>query len=369
MSWFIHKEDIAYISAGAKFLSSGGGGDTKIVAYLLLSAMEEDDVIEVKTAVEMADEWVVPVAAAGSTVLMKEDLPAGEEIVKALKEYESVSGRKADAVISMEIGGINALTPLLAAFKCHLPVIDGDGMGRSFPELEMVHFYHAGIPAVPLAACSKDETLVINEAKHVSRTLKEFMFQQDGYCHFACFGAAGSRMRAAMVPGTLKLALEIGKILAQNASIWVKVQQLRHAFFQSVYGEMEIAFAGKIRAINRWFEEEMLVGALELAGQMEYHKQRAKLYFQNEFLSFQIPDACHCTTPDLIIFVHYETGLPVAVSELREGMMAMVLTVKAPGLYQTKKMLAQTGPEMFRIPNQFLQKETAGRRQQGENWH
>lgn len=105
MSWFIHKEDIAYISAGAKFLSSGGGGDTKIAAYLLLSAMEEDDVIEVKTAVEMADEWVVPVAAAGSTVLMKEDLPAGEEIVKALKEYESVSGRKADAVISMEIGG------------------------------------------------------------------------------------------------------------------------------------------------------------------------------------------------------------------------------------------------------------------------
>jgi len=370
VGWLITKEDIPYISTGAKFLSCGGGGETRSVECLLLSIMNEDDGIVVKSSVEMSNEWIVPVAVAGSTVLMNEDIPSGQEISKALKLYESASGRKTGALISMEIGGVNALIPLLAALECNLPVIDGDGMGRAFPEVEMTSFYHSEISAVPLVAVSKEHSLVVTSTKKLIDTFKDFTFQDYGYCHFACFGANGHHMKAAMIPGTLKLTRDIGKVLAQKASIWDKAKNIRHAFLNSVYGEMEIVFTGKIRSIRRWFVNKMLVGSATLTGQLQYHKKQADLYFQNEFLAFAIPEETACTTPDLIILLNYETGLPLSVSEIREGMLVMILAIKAPSLFHTKEMIDQTGPEPFRIPESFCHSTDAnGRGLPHENWY
>ena len=43
----------------------------------------------------------------------------------------------------IEAGGVNSLLPLALAARLGLPVIDADGMGRAFPELQMVTF-HSG---------------------------------------------------------------------------------------------------------------------------------------------------------------------------------------------------------------------------------
>lgn len=39
--------------------------------------------------------------------------------------------------MSAEIGGLNAVEPLCVAALMDLPVIDCDGMGRAFPELQV----------------------------------------------------------------------------------------------------------------------------------------------------------------------------------------------------------------------------------------
>ncbi len=85
--------------------------------YLLLSVMKDSDMIVVKTMVEMMKEWVVPVAMVGSAVLSDEDLPSGTELSQTLQLYETVTKKNTDAVISIEIGGINGLIPLLACFR------------------------------------------------------------------------------------------------------------------------------------------------------------------------------------------------------------------------------------------------------------
>ncbi len=54
---------------------------------------------------------------------------------------EEVVGQKVSALISAEIGGANALEPVIAAAMAGLPVIDGDGMGRAFPEVQMTTFF------------------------------------------------------------------------------------------------------------------------------------------------------------------------------------------------------------------------------------
>ena len=40
------------------------------------------------------------------------------------------------AITSAEIGGNNAMEPLYAGAQADLPVLDADGMGRAFPEIQ-----------------------------------------------------------------------------------------------------------------------------------------------------------------------------------------------------------------------------------------
>ncbi len=73
--------------------------------------------------------------------------PGGADIVKGDGGYfiedlpvQSTSGKetpKIVAVMSAEIGGLNSMEPLVVAAKTGLPVVDCDGMGRAFPELQV----------------------------------------------------------------------------------------------------------------------------------------------------------------------------------------------------------------------------------------
>ena len=57
------------------------------------------------------------------------------------EEGDTKAGRELHlgAVLCFEIGGINNIIPLTVAAALDLPVIDGDGMGRAFPSLQVKH--------------------------------------------------------------------------------------------------------------------------------------------------------------------------------------------------------------------------------------
>lgn len=94
---------------------------------------------------------------------MNEKLPAGTEGLHALRTLERHLGRNADATIPMECGGINSTMPLVVAAQGRIPVIDADGMGRAFPELQMETFGVYGVSGYPLAIANEhgDATIVL----------------------------------------------------------------------------------------------------------------------------------------------------------------------------------------------------------------
>jgi hypothetical protein len=53
------------------------------------------------------------------------------------------------------------MRPLLAAAFVGLPVVDGDGMGRAFPELQMCTFFIYGLPVAPAALCDVRHNIVL----------------------------------------------------------------------------------------------------------------------------------------------------------------------------------------------------------------
>ena len=62
--------------------------------------------------------------------------------------------------MSCEIGGANSVEPLIVGACTGLPVVDGDGMGRAFPELQMFIPFIYGARHCPCAlADNKGEVL------------------------------------------------------------------------------------------------------------------------------------------------------------------------------------------------------------------
>ena len=69
-----------------------------------------------------------------------------EGTTRYIKDYQPVlppgwnEGNKqmnVAALMSAEIGGLNCMEPLVLGAELGIPVVDADGMGRAFPELQV----------------------------------------------------------------------------------------------------------------------------------------------------------------------------------------------------------------------------------------
>ena len=233
--WLISEYDIECISIGAGILGSGGGGSPhlgKIEALIALRAGNRPRVITpskfFKTA-DKEDDLTIVVAVMGAPTVFHEKLLSGtegKEAVYAMQdlfnighyengqlnnkegveikeeeglayvddykptaEYKSrtVGGKKIAAVMSAEIGGMNSIEPLLVGAELDLPVLDCDGMGRAFPELQMFAPFIYDCPCYPSAlADDKGRRSVALYASNPKRLEDCFRQSTVGMGYVAC---------------------------------------------------------------------------------------------------------------------------------------------------------------------------------------
>src|SRR6202453_4768321 len=143
--------DLDDIATGGAILGTGGGGDPYIGKLMAQQAIRRHGPVALVDVEGFSDDALIaPVCMMGAPTVMTEKLPQGEEIVIALRKLEKFLGRKVDAVLCGEAGDINPTPPFVAAAAADLPLIDGDGMGRAFPELQMTTFGMHGVSAAPV---------------------------------------------------------------------------------------------------------------------------------------------------------------------------------------------------------------------------
>src|SRR5699024_8009063 len=142
----INLKDLEDITVGSTLLATGGGGDPDI-GYLWAQKIieENNEIILIDPEDIPDDELIVSVGCLGAPVVLTEKTPGGNEIYKSLNALEKYLGRKINALIPAEAGGVNMTIPMAVAGALGIPVIDADGMGRAFPELQMTSFYIGGV--------------------------------------------------------------------------------------------------------------------------------------------------------------------------------------------------------------------------------
>lgn len=352
MSWQIKKQDIPLVALGAKLIACGGGGDTKTIKNLLMSMMKDDESITIKTIVDLEDEWIVGTGMMGSTVFYNENIPSGTQGSRAITQYELILQQKIGAIIPVEIGGVNGLEPLLFAYQNDLPVVDGDGMGKAFPELFMTTFHLNKIPASLMVLETHEAYTVLQgneDIRITSEKAKEFIAKSGGYVHFVGFGADARKMRTSMIPGTLNLIYRLGAALSKEILVSEKREEMMAVFENSLYGRPLPMITGVVTDVSRWFEEGALIGKFTVDGHSSHSNKRMEIEFRNEFIAIK-EKQYRCMTPDLILVLDDEKLSPYNVSEIQIGLSITIFAVPAPNILRTKEMLEFVGPEKFGLP-------------------
>ena len=143
--------DLDDIAIGGAILGTGGGGDPYIGKLMAQQAIRKFGPVRMIELNELDDDaLVVPCAMMGAPTVMIEKIPQGEEIMTAFQKLERFLGKKIGAILCAEAGGLNSTIPFVIGAMTGIPVIDGDGMGRAFPELQMVTFTLHGVSATPM---------------------------------------------------------------------------------------------------------------------------------------------------------------------------------------------------------------------------
>jgi len=340
-------DDMENIALGGAFLGTGGGGDPYIGKLMAEEAIQKNGPVPVLEVDQISDDGlVVPVAMMGAPTVMLEKLPRGDEAISALEALQSYLGKKTEAVFCIEAGGLNSTIPIAVAAQANLPIVDGDGMGRAFPELQMVSMTIHGIKACPMVmADEKGNSLVLNTVDNLSteKFARSITVEMGGVGLIALYPMTGAEAKKSILRGSLSLINNIGSIIHSEQK-----QNRNPANFLQEKLNGIILFEGRVMDVDRRTEGGFARGSCKIVGLEKYDGQEISLEFQNEFLLAKShKNKPIAMTPDLICLLDLETGQPITTEQIRYGFRVLVFGLPCDPQWRTKNGLELVGPQYF----------------------
>jgi DUF917 family protein len=341
------------IALGATVLGTGGGGDPTLGKLMAQQAVARYGPIQLLPLDDVPDEaWIIPTAMMGAPTVLVEKIPGGTEVLDAFRMLERRLQCSALATVSAEAGGVNSMIPMVVAASLGVPLVDADGMGRAFPEIQMVTPTLHGVSATPMALADEKGNRVLLETPDnfwTERLARTVTIQMGCSACIALYAMQGAIAKRAMVPGTISLAREIGHTLrtcrVQKRDPIVALTTLLHG---------RRLCEGKITDVRRRTERGFARGEVDIAGTGSDTGARCQIAFQNENLIFWRDGRPEVTVPDLITVVEEQTGLPITTEALKYGLRVVVLGFPCHPHWRTPEGLVLVGPRYFGYEMEYV---------------
>jgi DUF917 family protein len=245
----------------------------------------------------------------------------------------------------IEIGGLNSVIPLCLAAQLGVPVIDGDMMGRAFPELQMCLPTLSGISAAPMAvADDKGNTSLIDAISNrwTERLARSHTIDMGCAALIALYPMPTERVAECTIGGSLRQAEEVGR-------------RLREA--QEAHGDPIAAvtehlggyrlFNGKVVDVHRRTEAGFARAEVKVEGLGADEGSTLTLQTQNEHLVAERDGEILASVPDLIMVLDSETGQAITTEDLRYGFRVTLISAPCHPSWRTPEGLELVGPRYF----------------------
>jgi DUF917 family protein len=341
------------IARGAAILGSGGGGDPYIGTLVAMQAIRASGPVRLVSPDEIPDDAVViPTASIGAPTVTIEKLPAGHELANALRAVERHIGRSATHTVPIEVGGFNSMDPIAAAAELGLPLVDADGMGRAFPEVQMTIPSLAGISASPMSVADEHGNAVIFDAvtnEQAESFARGTLEKMGGSAATSLYALTGRQVKDHMVHGTLSLCQRVG----------AAIREARAAHIDPVGAVVAVLggrllLHGKIVDVLRATSGGFVRGTTSIAGVGVDGASELRVDFQNENLVAIAGDHVLASVPDLISILDSETGEAVTTEMLRYGLRVSVVASPCDARWRTPEGLAKVGPGYFGYSHEYV---------------
>ncbi|XP_013405324.1 uncharacterized protein LOC106170126 [Lingula anatina] len=263
----------------------------------------------------------------------------------------SMGARKLAAIMCAEIGGWNAMEPLIVAAEIGLPVVDCDGMGRAFPELQMFAPSIYGKDMAP--ACITDDCgnqgviLTAGTAKDIENHFRAAIQPMGLSAGLTMAPLNKDEMMKTTVLYSMSQTWRLG-----NSILCARKQKtsILDAVIQESGGK--VLLVGKVVDVERSTEAGFTRGKIKVAGTEPFSGQHLHVDFQNELLVARHTRDGHnfetlACTPDLITMVTKDAGEPIPNEEMRYGLRVVVFALPVSPVMRSPKALKVVGPQAF----------------------
>ncbi len=333
----IYLEHLEALAIGATILGSGGGGDPSYDLMIAKQQLAQTGPVTIVPVEAISDEaLVVPLEFMGAPLVSMEMLSSGREFEIIFAAIENHYQRKIDYLLTIEIGGANAFTPLIAASKFGLPLIDGDTLGRAFPTLNISSCNLKGISASPAFLCDVNGRCLIVEADsafEMEEKCRKITEEMGSSAAISFYIMNGKQAKEAVIRKSVSRAIEIGQAMQKENPI----QNLIDATHGTWIG------SGVICDIEQHIDNAFLKGFLKIEGE----KGSFSIDYQNEYLLVSQNGKIVGKIPDIIVLLEEESGKPIPSEALLFGLRISIVSFPSPDIWKTPEGLALTAPKCF----------------------
>ena len=342
----LSEQDIADIAAGSGILGTGGGGDPYLGTIFATRAVREHGEPELVSVDELPEDAVAVAAAmVGSPVPFMEKLSLGPELGRVFKAMQRALGRPVTAIMSPEIGGVNTVICMALAAELGLPVVDGDGMGRAFPEIELVTYTLHGINVSPFVLGDEHGNVVtIDGADNLwtEQLARTTVIKFGAIAPSLGFPLSKQQIAQAAVLGSVSKALHIGQALSAAGS---QEGGALDGILAATDGTL--LFKGMVSGVDRQVTGGWAVGEVQIEGADRWSGSSMRVTFQNENLIAFLDGEIAACVPDLICIVEQDTCRGITTERLRYGTRVCVLALPADQQWITPAGIDLAGPRHF----------------------
>lgn len=347
-------DDVAPLARGCAILGTGGGGEVETGRLMALRALSQHGPVPLVSLTDLPkDGLVLALSSIGAPTVGHEMLHGTREPLLVREAVERTLGATCAAVMSSEIGGTNGVAPVAWAAELGLPLLDADGMGRAFPEVQMVSMNVAGIPIENIAMADVMGNVSVIKPidwKWAETICRAISVAAGSYALMADNVIAAGRLTGALVEGTVTQAIRIGRCTeGAEDPLAALVAELGAARL----------ITAKVVDVERRTGGGFVRGSIVLDGTGEDTDRMLRIEVQNENLAAFEDGQVLASVPDLISIVDVHSGHAIATELVQYGQRVAVLAWPCAPIWRTARGLDIAGPRAFGYDIDYIPVEEA----------
>ncbi len=347
------------------FGTGGGGGPAAEIIERLVGELEEGTHIGWTDIHELSDDaWTFSVAGVGGRAPDTGPDPAllvrtglhdyryddfSDMLLKAAKTLTDLHDVEPGAIIAVELGSSNTVTPMLVAARLGIPLVDGDYCGRAKPEIQQSMLEISGRGVWPLVFVDRGGDVI-----HMPEAASTAMGDRIGrHLCSASFGSvavarsllAAAEARNAVVKGSCETSFQTGRVLreARECGGDPVAAIVKHL------GGVHL-FDGRVERIEEDPESgyQFHLCTHHVNGEGRFEGQTCSVWVKNEHHIVWVGGEPQALSPDIIALLDRNDGRPLTNHEINPGL--RVAVIAAPPLDARWRSEAGTrllGPRAF----------------------